>query len=327
MAQPQQEPVDNWMFLADPDSFHHDFFEQSNQQNLFDLNIDSDTPTYGNIAFDDQKAQQTDDGLTSVSFDIGGSNPLSPLSNGDLEPESWFGSSDHNMLPVLDIGLQDGGATMNHRLPRELVAGYSDPMLAELNCDNSEFWECRNHAPAATASRGFEPHYTEVTSLNPFVDPNSIASHLATERGTVSGNSSQATTVTVPQGHPPPLDGDPAWFTAALSDQGEHCHHTGSITKNNTASTSYSYPGQSQCPPQATPTSQKCPVRRKHAKSKAQVPGCLTLDLGLQGATTKTPRKRKTKEQLEMTNIVKSRGACLRCRFEKQKVGGQQTFT
>ena len=277
------------MFPVDPDFFPLDSSEQANQQqNLFDWFSDVDNSTYGNIAFDDQKDQPAEDGLCSIPIDIGDSIPQDLLNNGEPELESYFGLSDTDMLPVAHIGMQDGAAAIDHRPPTEFVARHFDPTLAELKYDISDLWEYQNHTPMATVPQRSEPCYAEVTSLNAFVDPNSTVKHPAIEHATVSGGSSQATDVDTP--------------------------------KQNIRE-------QSQLSLDASPVRHERPVRRKRTTSKPLFPGCLTLDLGFQSATAKKPRKKKTKQQLEMSNMVKSRGACLRCRFEKQKVSGQRTFT
>lgn len=316
MAQPQQEPVEDCIFPADPDLFPSDSVEQSNQQNLFDWLNNFDAPTYGNTAIDNQISQQAEDGMFSVPFDIGGSIPVETLHSGELELESYFGPSDHTILPVVDRGLWDGAAVRDRRLPTELVAIHSGSTLAELNCGIPDSWNGQNYAPMATVPRAIQPSSIEMTSWNAFVDPYSTVNHPATETGTGSSRPSQAITMCMSKADLPSLDGHLAWFPATLSDQGANRHHNGSITEDNTAFASHSHPEQPQRP-----------IRRKRGASEAQFPGCLTIDLGLQVGATKKPRKAKTKEQLEVTRIVRSRGACLRCRFEKQKVNGQQTST
>ncbi|ERF68148.1 hypothetical protein EPUS_08214 [Endocarpon pusillum Z07020] len=277
MAQSQQEPGEDWMFPVDPDLFSLDSFEQANQkQNLFDWFSDIDNATYGNIAFDDQKDQPAEDGLPSIPFDIGDSIPRNLLNNGELELESYFGLADTSMLPVANPGLQ-----MAHRPPTDFVARYFDPTLAASNCDTSDSWEYQSHTPMTTVPQRSEPCHAEVTSLNAFVDPNSILKHLAIEHGTVAGGSSQATDLDTP--------------------------------KNNVRE-------QLQLSHDASLVRHERPVRRKRTTSKPLFPGCLTLDLGFPSATAKKLRKRKMKEECEMTKTVKSRSACLRCRFEKQKI-------
>ena len=139
----------------------------------------------------------------------------------------------------------------------------------------------------ATVPQRFEPCYTEMASLNAFVDPNSTLNHLAVEHVTVSGGSFQATAVVMPKANLSPPDRHPAWFPATLSEQDGHYHHTGSTTGDNTTSSSNSCPEQFQHSFHANPTKQKRPMRRKQAATVAQFPGCLTLDLGLQSATAK----------------------------------------
>jgi hypothetical protein len=228
-------------------------------------------------------------------------------------------------IPVANPDLLDEAVAVDDSWLMELFGTHIDHEQAGLNFDPPDSGEHQHHAPTATLLQSSESHFTEVTSLNARVNPDSTVNDLAIEHETVSDGLSQATAMFMPKETITPPDRPPAYFPAMppflkVAEQGGYSHDTRAIRRHHTAAVPHLYPEQSQLSSHAISIGQERPMRRKRAASELGIPGCRTIDLVIQTSAIKKPRKMKTKEQLEITKIVKSRGACLRCRMEKQKV-------
>jgi hypothetical protein len=76
-------------------------------------------------------------------------------------------------ISVANPGLLDEAVAMDDSWLMEFCGTHIDHEQAGLNFDPPDSGEHQHHAPTATLLQSPEPHFTEVTSLNARVDPDS----------------------------------------------------------------------------------------------------------------------------------------------------------